>query len=103
MRSTIAGTGGAMRFPMKPGAQCAVLAMVIGGLLTGSWAADTTATSPSGPDVRGKVSLDVKAADRERMMTMADQFLTEAPVTVTASHSSRSHGGRHDFFSEGDY
>jgi hypothetical protein len=29
--------------------------------------------------------------------------LKEAPVTITASHSPRSAGGKHDFFSEGDY
>src|ERR1700748_3247240 len=29
--------------------------------------------------------------------------MKEPPVTVTASHSARSAGGRHDFFSEGDY
>src|SRR6201989_32308 len=29
--------------------------------------------------------------------------MKKAPVTVTASHSPRSAGGRHDFFSEGDY
>jgi hypothetical protein len=29
--------------------------------------------------------------------------LKEAPITITASRSSRSAGGLHDFFSEGDY
>src|ERR1700755_1100521 len=29
--------------------------------------------------------------------------MKEAPVTVTARHSPRSAGGKHDFFSEGDY
>ncbi len=30
-------------------------------------------------------------------------LLKEMPVTVTAAHSPRSAGGKHDFFSEGDY
>src|SRR5205823_1777867 len=32
-----------------------------------------------------------------------DRYLSEEPVTVTAYSSPRSAGGRHDFFSEGDY
>jgi hypothetical protein len=43
------------------------------------------------------------AAERTRVLTAADQYLKEAPVTVTASRSPRSAGGPHDFFSEGDY
>lgn len=42
--------------------------------------------------------------------TLHDQIVKEAewalkrrPVTVTAQSSSRSAGGKHDFFSEGDY
>jgi hypothetical protein len=34
---------------------------------------------------------------------MADGFLAQRPITVTASHSDRSAGGLHDYFSEGDY
>src|SRR6185312_6781849 len=33
----------------------------------------------------------------------ANSYLNEKPVTVTASHSPRSAGGPHDFYSEGDY
>src|SRR6266478_5028292 len=33
----------------------------------------------------------------------ANQYLSEKPITVTASSSPRSAGGRHDFFSEADY
>lgn len=46
---------------------------------------------------------DVAAFDRTRVVAAADRFLTQAPLTVTAAHSSRSAGGPHDFFSEGDY
>jgi hypothetical protein len=47
--------------------------------------------------------LDLKSLDRDRVLTAADKFLAEKPVTVTAQSSPRSAGGPHDFFSEGDY
>ena len=37
------------------------------------------------------------------MIKAAESYLNDKPVTVTASHSPRSAGGLHDFFSEGDY
>jgi hypothetical protein len=37
------------------------------------------------------------------VVTAANQYLKQKPVTITASHSPRSAGGLHDFFSEGDY
>src|SRR5689334_14570581 len=47
--------------------------------------------------------LDLKSMERDRVVPAADKFLSEKPITVTASHSPRSAGGVHDFFSEGDY
>lgn len=44
----------------------------------------------------------VKVLGKEVIAT-ADQALKEKPVTVTAQTSARSAGGKHDFFSEGDY
>jgi hypothetical protein len=46
---------------------------------------------------------DVAAFDRARVLKAARPYLSEQPVTVTASRSPRSAGGPHDFFSEGDY
>lgn len=46
---------------------------------------------------------DLYAIERPRVLKMADAFLKERPITVTASHSPRSVGGSHDYFSEGDY
>src|SRR3954465_14984311 len=43
------------------------------------------------------------ALERTRVLAAADHYLTEAPATVTAVRASRSAGGRHDFYSEGDY
>jgi hypothetical protein len=45
----------------------------------------------------------VRALDRQRVLAAAERALLVEPVTVTASHSSRSAGGIHDYFSEGDY
>src|SRR5690348_14252711 len=47
--------------------------------------------------------LNLKQLDGPRVIRAADQFLKEEPITITASHSDRSAGGLHDFFSEGDY
>src|SRR5215471_8768468 len=46
---------------------------------------------------------DIAALDRARVIKAANQYLKEQPITITASHSPRSAGGLHDFFSEGDY
>ena len=46
---------------------------------------------------------DLVAFERGRVMRNAARYLDEKPVTVTASHSPRSAGGPHDFFSEADY
>ena len=47
--------------------------------------------------------IDVKQLDHDRVLKAADGYLKEEPVTVTAASSPRSAGGKHDFFSEGDY
>src|SRR5262249_17291997 len=46
---------------------------------------------------------DVAAFDRNRVLKAANKYLSEEPITITASSSPRSGGGAHDFFSEGDY
>ncbi len=46
---------------------------------------------------------DLTAIEHDRVMKLAEQFLNDEPTTVTASTSSRSSGGTHDFYSEGDY
>jgi hypothetical protein len=50
------------------------------------------------------IALDeIESIDRERILRAANEYLTQAPVTITASSSPRSKGGKHDYFSEGDY
>ncbi|QNL50213.1 alginate lyase family protein [Olivibacter sp. SDN3] len=39
----------------------------------------------------------------EQILKQAQWALQQAPITVTATQSPRSGGGKHDFFSEGDY
>jgi hypothetical protein len=56
-----------------------------------------------GAQVRGNDRFDIRALDRARILKAAETYLGEAPVTVTASQSPRSTGGKHDYFSEGDY
>ena len=48
-------------------------------------------------------SLNVAEIERQRVLKAASQYLSEQPITITASRSPRSAGGQHDFFSEGDY
>src|SRR5438045_3226821 len=53
--------------------------------------------------LRGAGKFDVGAIERPRVLKAATAYLTAPPVTVTAASSPRSAGGKHDFFSEGDY
>jgi len=48
-------------------------------------------------------SFDLESFERDRVLRAANGYLAENPITVTASHSPRSAGGLHDFFSEADY
>lgn len=48
-------------------------------------------------------NFDLAAIDRTRILNAAQRYLQESPLTVTASASNRSAGGKHDYFSEGDY
>src|SRR5579885_3439635 len=46
---------------------------------------------------------DLASIERPRVLKAAARYLREEPVTVTATRSPRSAGGKHDYFSEGDY
>lgn len=48
-------------------------------------------------------SFRVADLDRQRVLGAARRYVSEQPVTITAASSPRSAGGKHDFFSEGDY
>ncbi|HEY8657881.1 MAG TPA: alginate lyase family protein [Hanamia sp.] len=46
---------------------------------------------------------DVKGTLRKQILDEAAWAMQQEPITVTAETSVRSAGGKHDFFSEGDY
>jgi hypothetical protein len=46
---------------------------------------------------------DIIETLKEQVLKEAEWAMMQEPVTVTAEYSARSTGGRHDFFSEGDY
>ena len=46
---------------------------------------------------------DLTAIEKPRVLGKANNYLNEPPETVTSSHCERSAGGRHDYYSEGDY
>jgi hypothetical protein len=69
----------------------------ITGYLSGGAAwAETTTLEATPYDMVAKV-------DRNRILTEANRYLSEKPITITATRSARSSGGPHDYFSEGDY
>lgn len=74
------------------------------------WAGAAALSSAGIPEIliagrkdRWPPSIDVAAIDRQRILRAADQYMGEAPITVTAFTAARSAGGKHDYFSEGDY
>jgi hypothetical protein len=46
---------------------------------------------------------EIEKIDRDRILHAADGYLSAPPITITAASSPRSKGGKHDYFSEGDY
>ncbi|SEW45778.1 Alginate lyase [Chitinophaga sp. YR573] len=49
------------------------------------------------------IQKEIATVLREQVLKDALWALEQQPITVTAQSSGRSKGGRHDFFSEGDY
>jgi Alginate lyase len=47
--------------------------------------------------------LDVRRIDHDRVLRAASRALTQVPITLTSTVSTRSPGGPHDYYSEGDY
>src|ERR1022692_3617304 len=60
-------------------------------------------TLPAMRAARAAAKLDIAGIERTRVLKAANRYLSAAPVTVTEASSPRSAGGKHDFFSEGDY
>ncbi|WP_343518842.1 alginate lyase family protein [Sphingomonas sp.] len=49
------------------------------------------------------VEPDLRATERRRVVPQAHALLAEPPRTIAAIPAPRSPGGRHDYYSEGDY
>ena len=61
-----------------------------------------TSPAPAGPP--NMTTAETSAYfDRDALIASADDYLSEAPVPLTAAVSERSAGGPRDFYSEGDY
>lgn len=46
---------------------------------------------------------EIKTTLRQQVLDEAQWAMQQKPITVTAEHSTRSAGGKNDFYSEGDY
>lgn len=68
-------------------------------------ACQTTEESKKGGEPSNARPLELASIDfsKEQLLTLADQYLGQAPVPITQFFCERSAGGRHDFYSEGDY
>src|SRR5688572_4557979 len=47
--------------------------------------------------------LDLPALERTRVLSAAERYLIEPPIAITAYARPRRAGGKHEYFSEGDY
>ena len=47
--------------------------------------------------------LDVARIDRDRILRLANEALSTAPIALTHTKAKYSEGGLHDFYSNGDY
>jgi hypothetical protein len=45
----------------------------------------------------------VAETDRERILSAAEKYVSQTPLTITAFPAARSAGGLHDFYSQADY
>ena len=72
--------------------------IIISCFLMACSAQSKTANVPQSPFTK-----EVEEVLRKQVLEEAEWAIQQEPVTVTAQTSVRSAGGRHDFFSEGDY
>lgn len=59
--------------------------------------------SPVTGDLAQGDTFDLLFIEKQRILDKASAYTSEKPVTVTAYRATRSAGGIHDFYSEGDY
>lgn len=70
---------------------------------TGGLAAVASLAVPKLLALEAKFDFDLGAFERSRLLHAAKKYLGQKPVTITSFSSPRSAGGKHDYFSEGDY
>jgi hypothetical protein len=59
--------------------------------------------APVAPNAPLITLAEIEQIDRERILRAANGYLSQPPITIASSSSPRSKGGKHDYFSEGDY
>ncbi len=52
---------------------------------------------------KDQIQTEIIESEKIRVIPLAENFLSEKPITVTAHTSIRSDGGIHDYYSEGTY
>ena len=67
------------------------------------WCFQSAFTNAPHPKTKSGVEKAAEAILRKQILAEADWAMQQKPITVTASFSPRSAGGKHDFFSEADY
>ena len=65
--------------------------------------AQTAFSLPENIIAESKIEKEAEATLKQQILKEAAWALQQQPITVTASFSPRSAGGKHDFFSEADY
>jgi hypothetical protein len=79
---------------------CLSAAATLAATRSGALAALAAPAPGNGPII---TLSEIEAIDRERILRASNEYLTAPPITITASSSPRSKGGKHDYFSEADY
>jgi hypothetical protein len=79
---------------------CFSAAAVAAGQYLSALPSLAAATAPNAPLI---TQAEIEQIDRERILRAASGYLSQPPVTITSWSSPRSKGGKHDYFSEGDY
>ncbi len=63
----------------------------------------TAKSTPEAKSPTPKLTLDVAAIDKDRILKAASAALNQKPVTITTFPAKLSEGGPNDFYSNGDY
>ncbi len=58
---------------------------------------------PARSSSQNMTAAQLRSLERDRVILAAEKYVTQSPVTVTATRAARSAGGTHDYYSEGTY